>query len=72
MNIRPVVVVRDSVYTSRGLFEGIVKAFIPRQSRCRVTSNRLVRGLRVLYSISLLKEKEFRSTRPLNIGTVTT
>jgi hypothetical protein len=72
VNIRPVAVVGDSEYIGRGVFKGIVKAFIPRRLRCRVTVNRLVRGLGLLRGVSLLKGKGFRLTRPLNTGTVTT
>jgi hypothetical protein len=67
-----VAAVGDSIYIGRGAFEGIVKAFIPRRSRRRVAVDRLVRGLGLLRSVSLLKGKEFRSTRPLNTGTITT
>jgi hypothetical protein len=72
VNIRPVAAVGDSEYTGRGVFKGIVKAFMPRRSGRRVAVNGLVRGLGLLYSVSLLKGKGFRSTRPLNTGTVTT
>ena len=72
MNIRPVVALGDSEYIGGGVFKGIVKAFMPRRLGRRVTINRLVRGLGLLRGVSLLKGKEFRSTRPLNTGTVTT
>ena len=64
--------VEDSIYTGRGAFEETVKAFIPRRSRRQVAVDRLVRGLGLLRSVSLLKGKEFRSTRPLNTSTITT
>ncbi len=64
--------VGDSKYAGGGWFEGIVKAFMPRRSGRRVAVNGLVRGLGLLCSVSLLKEKGFKSTRPLNTGTVTT
>ena len=72
VNIRPIAAVGDSIYAGGGAFEGTVKAFIPRRSRRRVAVDRLVRGLGLLRSVSLLKGKEFRSTRPLNTGTITT
>ena len=66
------VVVGDSEYTGGGALEGTVKAFMPRRLGRRVTINGLVRGLGLLRGVSLLKGKRFRSTRPLNTGTVTT
>ena len=72
MNIRPVAAVGDGEYVGGGAFEGTVKAFMPRRSGRRVTVNGLVRGLGLLRGVSLLKGKRFRSTRPLNTGTVTT
>jgi len=72
VNIGPVAAVGDSKYVSGGWFEGIVKAFMPRRSGRWVAINGLVRGLGLLRSVSLLKEKGFRSTRPLNTGTITT
>ena len=64
--------VGDSIYVGGGAFEGTVKAFIPRRSRRQVAVDRLVRGLGLLRSVSLLKGKESRSTRPQNTGTITT
>jgi hypothetical protein len=66
-----VAAVGDGEYIGRGAFEGIVKAFMPRRLGCRVTIDRLVRGLGLLCGVLLLKGKGFRSTRPLNKGIVT-
>lgn len=71
VNIRPVVAVGDSEYIGGGWFEGTVKAFMPGRSGRRVAINGLVRGPGLLRGVSLLKEKGFRSTGPLNTGTVT-
>ncbi len=71
MNIRPVAAVGDSEYVGRGAFKGTVKAFMPGRLGRRVAIDGLVRGLGLLRGVSLLKGKGFRSTRPLNAGTVT-
>jgi hypothetical protein len=71
VNIRPVAAVGDSEYAGGGAFEGTVKAFMPGRSGCRVAVDGLVRGLGLLRGVSLLKGKGFRSTGPLNEGTVT-
>ncbi len=63
--------VGDSEYIGGGWFEGTVKAFMPRRLGRRVAVNGLVRGLGLLRSVSLLKGKGPRSTRPLNTGTIT-
>ncbi len=59
VKFRPVAAVGDSVYTSGGAFEGIIKAFMPRRSGRRVASNGLVRGLGWLRGILLLWGKGF-------------
>jgi hypothetical protein len=72
VNIRPVAEVGDGEYIGGGAFKGTVKAFIPRRLGRRVAINGLMGGQGLLCSVSLLKGKEFRSTGPLNTGTITT
>jgi hypothetical protein len=62
--------VRNSEYIGRGVFKGIVKAFMPRRLGRRVAINGLMKGQGLLYSVSLLKGKEFKLTRPLNTGII--
>jgi hypothetical protein len=44
---------------------------MPRRLGYRVAINGLIRGLGLLRGVSLLKEKGFRPTRPLNTSTIT-